>query len=389
MNNLVNPFIRGKVLRRKLVKGEDILCVDFASTLQAEDIKKRTDLIADADTGKYAYRAKINIKEIDDPERRKKGLMPFDFSDDSKIIKALNDDFDFPLWFVRRAKDDLVEIKKWNLPLIYQIKGCNFHDGSNSGGCKYCFVDNEINSPWKKNSVYLSAKNVANTFESIRDKLNLHHIRISGGEPTIVLDHIYDVLKEMDKRGLEDEGLQFDCNLSTGNLIEYFIDKGVFEEHILEKIAEYDPKVLVAFKGTDNLNIEQNTQTKLTLEDQIYTLKLLTQAGLDCYPSLYNPNVFTLDYFAEKLLDNFEESILNKIHLYPLKTYKPTEERLKHIARENGMDAQEYILSCQTAWDNNYSKGVETWKNIVRQKTGLEYKQIERPGIEIKVKEKN
>jgi len=383
---MIDPFVRGKVLRRKLIDGKNVLCVDFAGSLQAEDIEKRTDLIADADTGAFSYRAKINIKEIDDNERKKKGLSPFDFSDYSNIMQALNNDFDFPLWFIRRAGEDISNIIKWNLPFLYQVKGCNFHDGSPGGGCRYCFVDNELNNPDKQNSSYLSAQNVVNTFESARDKLNLHHIRISGGEPTIVLDHILDVLKEMDKRGLSHEGVQFDCNLSTGRLIEHFIDKDVFEKHILEKIAEYDPKVLVAFKGTDDKNIQYNTQTKLTLDDQIYTLNLLSDAGLDCYPSLYNPNRFTLDYFAEKLLDTFEESILNKIHLYPLSVYGPTKKRLEHIAFNNQIDPEKYISICRERWNHNYIVGVEEWSKIVKKRTGIKYKEIERPGIEIKVK---
>ena len=197
---------------------------------------------------------------------------------------------------------------------------------------------------------------------------------------------LIDVLKEMDKRGLNEEGVQFDCNLSTGRLIQYFIMEGVFEKNILEKIAEYDPKVLVAFKGTDDKNIKHNTQTKLTLDDQIYTLKLLSRAGFDCYPSLYNPNLFTLDYFSEKLIENFEDSILNKVHIYPLSVYGPTEKRLELIAMKNNIDQQEYISECREAWNQNYQLGIENWNKILEKRTGIYYKQIERPGIEIKVR---
>jgi hypothetical protein len=218
---MINPFERGIELRKTLVKDGKVLCVDFALTLQKQDITK--DVIQDVDTGRHAYRAKINIRSLDYELRRQKGLPPFDFSDEKAILVELHNDesFDIPLWFLRKAGDKLENIAKYDLSLMYQIKGCNFHDGSSSGGCHFCFVDDKSNNGCPEDGIYLSVDNIANTFERYRKEKGLLTIRTSGGEPTLVLDHILALYQELAKRNLPILA-QFDSNLSTASLIDYF-----------------------------------------------------------------------------------------------------------------------------------------------------------------------
>jgi len=378
-------FKRGLHLRKQLVneRGE-VLCVDFAGTLQAADIQKRTDLIPDALNGKYCYRAKINVKDFDNLERAKKGLPPFNFNDEKAIYEALKEEFDIPLWILRTTGDDIKNIRKYNLPLIYQIKGCNFHSGRKGGGCKFCFVDDDSNSGEISNGVYLSPDNIVATLETVKESKNIYHVRISGGEPTIVLDHILALLKLLN---LTSPGTitQFDSNLSTGHLIEYFIQQSIFEDHILEKMAEYDPKVLVCFKGTDNEDVIHNIKSGCPIEEQIYSLKKMVAAELDVYPHIINPNPLKLKEFLERLEDEIE-NILLKLHIFRINLYEPNKERIRLMANEAGISYETGLKYFETEWTLRHQCAEDIMNNLLYKKFGVNYKEVERPGIRLRVK---
>jgi uncharacterized Fe-S cluster-containing radical SAM superfamily protein len=382
---LVNPIEKGAELRQKLVRDKKILCADFTGTVQAEDIRKRNDLIQDVDTGAYCYRAKINVKDFDDNERAKKNLPPFDFSDLDAIYKALKFEFDIPLWFLRGAGDQLENIKHYNLPMILQLKGCNFHDGTEIGGCTFCFVDNKSNSGEQLGGIWLSPQNVVNTYKSISDKLDIHVIRVSGGEPTLVLDFILDLYETLQKKGIKAQ-MQFDTNLSTGRLIDQFIGEGTYPLHILDMIAEFNPKVLVAFKGTDNENLQSNIQADCTIEDQIYSLKKFVKAGIDVYPYIYNPNPDTLSYFIDSLEQNFSD-ILPKIHIGKLNVYEVTKNRLRLMAIEQDTTYDELLAKYTKEWTSNYERSCEIMDELMIMKYGVAYKGMERPSIQIKLRQ--
>ncbi|MFH0868723.1 MAG: hypothetical protein V1839_00690 [archaeon] len=216
MRELVDPTKQAFEKRKLAVRNVDgktqVLCVDFAGTMQEVDIKRRTDLPVDAATGTHPYRFKIDNKALDPEERKNKGLPPFDFSDTEAIIKALGEPrtFDMPLWFVNLAGDDISRILQYDLALIFQSKGCNLHDWTETGGCTYCYVDDVSNNPSnKKNAVWLGIENIINTAEKLREDASvrkgreLHRIRHSGGETTTELDFTLELQKEIEKRDLE------------------------------------------------------------------------------------------------------------------------------------------------------------------------------------------
>jgi len=386
IRRLIDPVERGMELRQKLIRNNKILCVDFTGTVQAEDIRKRNDSIQDVDTGAYCYRAKINVKEFDDNERAKKNLPPFDFSDIKAIKEAMKIEFDIPLWFLRGAGDDLENIKHYNLPMILQLKGCNFHDGTEIGGCTFCFVDNKSNSGEEDGGVWLSQENVVNTFEAISDKMDIRVIRVSGGEPTLVLDFILDLYEELDKRGMAKTQIQFDTNLSTGRLIDTFFKDGTYQWDILNKIAEFDPKVLVAFKGTDNESIQKNIQASCTITNQIYSLQKLVSAGIDVYPYIYNPNPVTLNSFILILQQHFR-NILPKIHIGRLNVYEVTKNRIKLMAIEQGIKYEDLLARYEKEWKRNYEISCGLMNELMMMQYGVGYKEIERPLIQIKLRQ--
>ncbi len=381
MKKLVDPFKRGLFLRKKLVKDGEVLCVDFAGTLQEKDIHK--DLIKDVDVGRYTYRCKINIKDFDPEIRAAKGLPPFDFSNEKAIFDTINTDtnFDIPLWFLRKAGDKLENIVLYDLPLIYQVMGCNFHSGAKTGGCIQCFVDDKSNVPNQKRGVWLSAENVVNTFIAMHGLKNIRVLRISGGEPTLVLDHILAVCEEFLDRAIW-PFFQFDTNLSTGMLIEYFEQQGIFPSHIMQKIAAYDPGVLVSIKGTTDQNLQENTQSSMTIEDQIYTLKLFVEAGVDIYPCMYNPDADHLREYMEKMESIFENFLL-KTRIFPTKIYSPTTERIANMAEKKGVDAEQLLGLYVADWIANYYRSCEILNEMLMERYGLAYKSYERPGIKI------
>ncbi len=384
MKKLTDPFERGRFLREKLAKNGRVLCVDFAGTLQEKDIHK--DLIKDVNVGRYAYRCKINIKDFDAEIRAAKGLPPFDFSDEKAISTLINADanFDIPLWFLRKAGDKLKNIVLYDLPLIYQVMGCNFHDGTKIGGCIQCFVDDKSNIPNIKKGVWLTPFNVANTFEAVNKSQGIRVIRTSGGEPTLALDHILALYEELAKRGYLILH-QFDTNLSTGRLIEYFEQQRIFPWHILQKIATYNPGVLVSIKGTTDQNLQENTQSSMTIEDQIYTLKLFVKAGIDIYPCMYNPDANHLREYMERMERIFENFLL-KTRVFMTKVYSPTKERIANMAEKKEIDPEQLLGLYVADWTANYYRSCEILNEMLTERYGLAYKSYERSGIKISFK---
>lgn len=302
MRELVDPtkqaFEKRKYAVRKVDGDVLVLCVNFENTLQLQDIKVRTSTPIDAATSTYPYRFKIDNKSIDPDERAKKGLPPFDFSKEQNVINALGVtySFDMSLWPLRRDNKPISEILNYDMALIFQTKGCNLHDWTESGGCVYCYVDDDSNNATKADTgVWLGAKNILDTAEYLRKDSSerkgreLHRIRHSGGETTTELDFNLQMLKEIEKRGINEMYSQFDTNLSGGKFIKKMTKEKKYDKDLLTQLASYGSFVYAAFKGTTDENIQENTQAKMTVKDQIYSFGQLVDAGLEVYPCIYNP----------------------------------------------------------------------------------------------------
>jgi len=390
MRDLVDPTKSAFENRKWKVKVdcEDILlkCVDFAGTMQEVDILKRTDMPVDKRTGKYPYRFKIDNKILDTEERARNGLRPFDFSDEITVIKKLGEkyNFDVTLCALRKSGDSITKLPDYDRPLIFQGKGCNLHDWTETGGCVYCYVDADSNNPIAfGNSVWLTVDDILDTAEALREDASirsgkeLHRIRHSGGETTTELDFTLEIAKGIEERGLEKLYLQFDTNLSTGKFIEKMIARGVYQGDILRQLAGYDVFVYAAFKGTSNQNIRNNTQAKLTVDDQIYSFGKLIDAGLDVYPCIYNPDWQHLGEFVDKLDENFTNAS-TRLRVEGLKwEYGPTICRLRAIADSRNMSLEEITEEYKRNEEENYNKGEELMRTHL-QKSGLAYKEIDR-----------
>ena len=69
--------------------------------------------------------------------------------------------------------------------------GCNLR-------CKFCWSSNSV---WnaKNAGKFYSSEEVADILQSIAEKKDYHQLRVSGGEPTIHMDYVHQLLKELKK----------------------------------------------------------------------------------------------------------------------------------------------------------------------------------------------
>jgi uncharacterized Fe-S cluster-containing radical SAM superfamily protein len=391
---------RASELRKTLISpdGSRILVVDFTDTLQGKDTSKVIDLMPNVKTGDYVFRAKINVKEIDPLARAVYARDYFDVSakTDEEIEGFIRKrDFDFPLWFKHDADFSMKRVQDYNTPFIMQVGGCNFHDGSKAGGCWYCFVDDKSNDGLPSGKATLSSEETIDSMISARGKIrdayrgagsdvNLRVLRVSGGEPTIVLDWILNMWRKISERGLDFRG-QLDTNLSTGALVDFFEREGIYEPHILEKLAEHPIKFLTALKGSDNENLQSNVQSTATIEAQKYSIRRILKAGFDIYPQLYNPNPKTLASFLSEMdseIDNFSL----RVHIGPLKMYGPTRLRLELEAERLGVNAEEFVKSKEAEWSTNYEQSCEIMEGYLRERHGVGYKQLTRSDVKLALK---
>jgi len=394
----IDPIKRALKLRETLKLDDKVLVTDFSDTLQGVDTSRVIDLMPIVGTDNYVFRAKVNVKEIDPIAARKYGVEFFDMTQktDAQIEAFIRkQEFDFPLWFKHNEGFSMQRIGDYNPPFIFQVAGCNFHDGSSTGGCWYCFVDDKSNDgAVGAGKTFLGVDETINSMLSAREKikaaykkqgtdLDIKVLRVSGGEPTIVLDWVLDLWREIGKRDLDFVG-QIDSNLSTGIVVDSFEKQGIYEANILEKLAEYPVKVLTALKGVDEENLQCNVQSLATMEVQMYSLKKFLEAGFDIYPQMYNPNPETLgDYL--RTLDEAVENLSLRVHIGPLKVYGPNTIRLTLEAKRRGEDPAEFIEKQKAEWDANYKNGCEVMDQYLRERHGVGYKEVTRSDVELKV----
>jgi organic radical activating enzyme len=380
-----------KVLRKKVTKKENnenqFLLASFVGTEQQKDIEARTPLIGDY------FRAKINVKAFDDAERAKKGLKPFDFSDNSAVLKALGDEFDMPYWaFVRLGK--AVPLKDLRKTFIYQLVSCNY-------SCPWCYVDDINKRPSAFGAKFISTKKVVDAFEQEKANQPIYNIRPSGGEPTLMIEQWIEVLRDTEKRKLT-AYMQGDTNLSTGHFLDELERTAEIEPHLLEKVAEFENAgVLCSFKGTDRESfltaagfIKKDSKGRAIVDsfgrfvpddrfsflepERFYTFKKMLTAGLDAYPFVYDPNPNTLEAFMERGAKEFGEGFYLKTWVLPIKLYGPEKVRLIAL----GVDPVQY----QKQLDVNFARSKEVMQEIIWKKFGINYQAVPRTGVRLESK---
>jgi len=392
-----DPIKRALELRKTLLE-QRVYVVDFSDTLQGKDTSRVIDLMPNVATGEFVFRTKVNVKGMDPIACQEYKQEFFDVSQrtEAEIEEFIRrQEFDFPLWFKHHPDFSMKKVLDYNTPFILQTGGCNFHDGSSTGGCWHCFVDDKSNDGVRgRGKVSLSASETIESMLSAREKIkdtysklgkdvNIRVMRTSGGEPTIVLDWILGLWRQIGEKGLNFVG-QIDSNLSTGTVVDSFEREGVYEPHILKKLAEYPVKVLTALKGSDEANLQANVQSTTTMKAQEYSLKKFLKAGFDIYPQMYNPNPETLGRFLTDI-DSKIENLSLRIHIGPLKLYGPNKQRLEFEAKAREIDPQVFIAQKKKEWDDNYTRSCEVIDKYLRGAHGVGYKDVTRSDVCLKV----
>jgi pyruvate-formate lyase-activating enzyme len=394
-----DPIKRALELRKTLISDGRILVADFSNTLQGKDTSKVIDLMPNVSTGEYVFRTKVNVKPIDPLAAKEYKTEYFDIREKTpEAIEAFirKQEFDFPLWFKHDKGFDIKRVLDYNPPFIVQVAGCNFHDGSASGGCWYCFVDDASNSGYPGagkatlgidetiNSMLSARETIRKQYAESGHDLSLKVLRTSGGEPTIVLDWILNLWRKIAKRGCDFVG-QLDTNLSTASIVEQFEKKGIYEPNTLEKLAEFPVKVLTAIKGVDEHNLQENVQSTAKMADHVQSIRKFLKAGFDIYPQMYNPDPSTLKAYLEQM-DSIIENFSPRIHLGPLKVYGPTKRRLELKAKRDGTDPEVVLRAMAQTWKDNYERSCAIINHHLQQNYGVSYKETTRSDVKLKIK---
>jgi uncharacterized Fe-S cluster-containing radical SAM superfamily protein len=373
----------------------------------------------------YIIRSKYFVKPIDPLayEHYDKEFFDVELKSDKEIFEFIKrQEFDFPTWFKYNSGFSPRRVCDYNSPLVLQVAGCNFHGGSELGGCWYCFVDDESNDgKYSAGKTYVGIEETITAMKDAKVRVAEFYkdkgkdvvprvIRMSGGEPTIVLDWLTDFWKEIKRQKLDFVG-EMDCNLSTGKVVDDFEKKGIFEEGILYDLAKTEPlKIKAAIKGTDERNMQENVQSKTTMNDQSYSLKKLIDAGFDVYPQMYNPNPLTLEDYLRRMDTEEIENFSKRVHIGPLKVYSPTKKRLTCYAEKMNedlgryvrqgiigsellvfgdgkvvIDNDKFIQRVQEQWEANYKNGVAIIDNYLRKEYDVVYKDSVRADVGLKV----
>lgn len=376
-------------------------CVNFTASLQGSDITKGLMYNVNKPT-EYPFRRKVNIRRIDleycqkgvvegrtityKPAHSIKFIDPNTTSDEGFLNELRNSSFavDIPLWFAKKSGDlDLMPLghalKKWNMQMIYQYKGCNLN-------CRYCYVSDIDNSATKGCFSNITPRDIFDSYRFYNEQGKVQGIRCSGGEPSLYLDHIHKVIrvfKEENKPVL----IQLDTNGSTFYYIEHMLKHDLnWDDVMIQDLAE-NTMVFFAFKGTDDKTIQEITKSKLTLEDQFNTLRFYVSNGFDVYLNLYSSNPVTLPSFIRRLDEDYGSNAIRKLRCHPLELYTPTKQRLERNAKHKDMffrrHPEQYATGIGMKWMLDFQASTRYLKRICREEYGFKYPEVMRCNYKI------
>jgi len=373
---MLNPIKRGLDQRKNLVNKDKLLVpilkTGMTETQLSADSSKAVPIMSSALNLELGlFRFKSNTKEIDPISAAAYDIPYNDTMDPDEIVGLVKtSEFDFALWFKDHPNFSMDRILDYNLPFFIQVGGCNAHDGTPTGGCMYCFVDNESNDCVVAGKYYLgideaidsmllARERISEIYQQFGKDVNIKLLRVSGGEPTLALDWILKLWDRIAERGLDFVG-QFDTNLTTSRIIKKLIKEGIYDKHIIKRLAEHPIKVLTAIKGVDQENLMANLQTASTMKIQEESIDLIVKGGFDNYFQIYNANSAAFPGFLEAL-DSKIPYASSKIFVAKINVYGPTIDRIKQKANETGADPDKFLEQTVNQW----ATSTESCKDIL------------------------
>lgn len=188
---------------------------------------------------------------------------------------------------------------------VFQIASCNLR-------CWYCFVPDNLKQGAKEKSCWFTADSMVDMF--VETGKNIRLMDLSGGNPELVPEWIFETMRALEKRGLrESVYLWSDDALTTDYFFRYL------DSNKIEYIKNYPHYGKVGcFKGFDDKSFCFNTNLNSNFYNQQFELfKRYLDIGLDMYGyvTMTTDDVVNLEERISLFIDK-----LKKIHpLLPLR----------------------------------------------------------------------
>lgn len=178
--------------------------------------------------------------------------------------------------------------------------------------CRFCWVSNAVMNRPNDVGAFYTPKGIADNMVSLAKKCNLDLLRLSGGEPTIGKQHLFELLEN-----LKGKGYRFILE-TNGILIAH-------DEGYAENLAEYNfIHVRVSLKGCDENEFALLTGAKAEgFALQLRALEKLVDVKVSCHPSVmasFSPRkklqslIERIEQISPKLA---EETEIEELILYP------------------------------------------------------------------------
>jgi len=306
---MINPEIRAKLIRNKMMKNRKYLIAKIEGSGQERDPNKILDAY-------FRYKNYIS----GDTEYEKQLLeAPLQKVWSSKFL-GLNEDLSKPFDEIKklefqnpaysgayRLHNKKGDPRNYNKVFAVQASGCTFN-------CNYCYVPREINNANPNFGQYFSADEIVKHFLNVKQKSteSMNVIRLTGGEiPSIIPEMIIDVYNEMEKQNLDGVYLWVDTNLSITKYLEKM-------ENDLKEMMQKNVGVVGCFKGICKEDFAKLTGTKPEFyKNQFEAAKLFLDWKTDFY--VYLPALVYENNIENKLRE-FIERLQNVNKRLPLRT---------------------------------------------------------------------
>lgn len=255
----------------------------------------------------------------------------------------------------------------FNKEFLYMVAACTL-------SCQFCYILPETFFKSYEGKLF-TTEEILCQFEEARKKEEIKCLRVTGGEPFIIPEHLLSVLEGLHKRRLDDVVVSSETNLTTGRQIQRLMKEGVIPNDLFAEISNYKNFILFpCFKGSDPENFCRNTGAdQKYFDEQFDSLKMYIEAGIRLYPYIIHPNPFTFSRFLSVLEERFGEKMLLLLHILEPRIYGNPQVSRGTFNILYGFP--------HTKWEEiekNYHKCVEALDGVLRKRFGVGYKEIER-----------
>ena len=231
---------------------------------------------------------------------------------------------------------------------MVEVAKCNLH-------CWWCYLPDELRHINEKYMKWFSPQELLDLV--FHENANCKCLYVSGGNPELVPELIYDIMKELSNRGLSDKLLLWsDDVLSTDYVFNMDIDK-------LKYMLQYKNYAKICcLKGFDDQSFSFNTLTKKEgFQEQLERLKKNIDLGFDtyCYVVLTCEDLENID----KRISDFIEKLQNISYYLPLRVipikiekFSAVIERLNDIRNQSIINQYKVLDVWNSQIEKSYSK---------------------------------